>query len=169
MYHFIVVYPDKCTGCQICELACSLYNERECNPEKARIRIVRVEEDGIIYTIPVVCQQCEKPLCMEMCPVEAISRTPETGAIVVNKDKCLGCKRCAYACPYGAITVDPDRGFAVKCTLCDGNPQCVEFCPKNALEYVRADKINIRQRREGMWRFLEFQKSVVGSIEDKEE
>jgi len=169
VYYLVIVDIDKCTGCRICELACSLYNEKECNPEKSRIRIVRSEEKGIIYTIPVLCQQCEKPLCMEMCPVEAIYRDSETGAVTVNEDKCIGCRRCAYVCPFGAILVDPSKQVAVKCTLCNGEPKCVEFCSKGALHYVRSDEIGIKQKREGVERFLDYQRLVASLPEEKEE
>lgn len=161
MYYLITVDADKCTGCGICELVCSLYNEKECNPEQSKVRIVRSEEEGIIYTVPVICQQCEKPLCMELCPVEALYREPETGAVVVSEEKCIGCRRCVYVCPFGAISVDLDKQVAVKCTLCNGEPKCVEFCPRSALQYIRSDKIDIRERREAVGKFLEYQKLLA--------
>lgn len=165
MYYLITVDADKCTGCGICELVCSLHNEKECNPEKARARVIRSEEEGIIYTVPVICQQCEKPLCLELCPVTALYRDPETGAVVVSEEKCIGCRLCVYVCPFGAITVDPEKHFSVKCTLCDGEPQCVEFCPGEALQYVRSDKIAIREKREAVGKFLAYQKQLAGSPE----
>lgn len=165
MYYLITVDADKCTGCGICELVCSLHNEKECNPEKARIRVIRSEEEGIIYTVPVVCQQCEKPLCLELCPVTALYRDPETGAVVVSEEKCIGCRLCVYVCPFGAITVDPEKHFSVKCALCDGEPRCVEFCPGEALQYVRSDKIAIREKREAVGKFLEHQRQLAGSPE----
>jgi len=169
MDYLITVDLDKCTGCQICELACSLYNAKECNPEKSRVRIVRSEIDGIIYTIPTLCQQCETPMCMEMCPIGAISRNTDTGALIVDEDRCIGCRRCVNACPYGAIMVDPDTQVASKCTMCDGEPKCVEFCPKDALEYVRVDKISIKKRRESIDKFLEYQKLLASSSVEGEE
>jgi len=163
MNYLITVDLDKCTGCQICELACSLYNAKECNPEKSRIRIVRSEIDGLIFTIPILCQQCETPMCLEMCPIGVISRNAETGAVIVDEKRCIGCRRCVNACPYGAIVVDPDTQRASKCTLCDGEPKCVEFCPKDALEYVRADRISIKKRRESINKFMEYQKVLLST------
>jgi len=158
MHYLIVVDAKKCTGCRICELACSLYNEKECNPEKSKIRVIRSEEEGIIYNVPVLCQQCEQPLCMELCPVKAIYRNPETGAVLVNQEKCIGCRRCVFVCPFGGIAVDPHKEYAVKCTLCEGEPKCVEFCPKDVLQYIRSDKIDVKKKRDSIEGYLEHQK-----------
>lgn len=156
-YYLVTIDTEKCTGCRICELACSLNNEKECNPEKARIRVIRTEKDGIINTIPVNCQQCEKPICMALCPVQAMYRDLKTGAVLVNEEKCIGCRRCVYACPFGGPTVDPVKKVSVKCTLCSGEPKCVEFCPKGALRYVRSDKINIVEKRDGAKKIIDLQ------------
>ena len=81
--------------------------------------------------------------------------------LLVDENRCIGCRRCTYACPYGAITVDPDLQVAVKCTLCEGDPKCVEFCPRDALDYVRADKISIKKKRDTIEKFLEYQKTLT--------
>lgn len=150
----IKVIPEKCTGCRLCELACSLSNEGQCNPEKSRIRLIRSEEDGLIYTVPVVCMQCEKAVCLEMCPTQALYRDPKTDAVLVDPEKCIGCRTCVYVCPFGGPFVDPEKHVSVKCTLCDGDPQCVKICPKGALEYVKADKLGVSVKRQGTKKYL---------------
>ncbi len=135
---------DKCTGCRICEMVCALEKGEGCNPEKARIKIVRVDEFGL--DVPGICQHCEDPPCMDVCPVEAIVRDPETKAVVLRGEVCIGCRACTLVCPYGAISMDQERGVMTKCDLCGGNPQCVEFCPKGALEYDRIDVLEARKR-----------------------
>ena len=80
----MIIDIEKCAGCGICELACSLYNEKECNPERSRTRVIRYEDQGIPYCVPVACQQCEKPICKEVCPVKAISRDMKTNALIVD-------------------------------------------------------------------------------------
>ena len=80
----------------------------------------------------MVCQQCEDPLCMAMCPAGALSRSPETHAVVVDPDKCLGCRTCVEVCPFGAPSVDPRTGKSEKCNLCDGDPTCVKVCSQFA-------------------------------------
>jgi len=155
MNYQIMIDINKCSGCGICELVCSLHNNRECNPEKSKIRVVRYEDDGTYSCVPVVCQQCEKPACKEACVTKAIYRDPGTNAVVINKQNCFGCKYCFMVCPFGGISIDRDRRVASKCDLCGGEPRCVEFCPKDALRYVRSDKIDITKRRAGVDRYVE--------------
>lgn len=131
--------PEKCTGCRTCELACSLRNYAEVAPSRARIFIVRDETGGLVATTPVVCHQCEEALCALLCPADALVRDDSTGAVVVAARRCLGCRTCVVACPYGAPSVDPQLGITQKCDLCGGEPTCVRVCPNQALELVPAD------------------------------
>jgi len=156
----ITIDITKCVGCGICEMACSLGNKKECNPEKSSIRAIRYEDEGIMYSIPVVCRQCEKPLCQKICPVKAISQDMKTDALLVDQSKCIGCKSCFSACPFGGISIDKEKRIAMKCDLCSGEPKCVEFCPTGALLFVRSDKIDIWKKREGIDRYLEDLKNI---------
>jgi Fe-S-cluster-containing dehydrogenase component len=124
---------EKCTGCRTCEVACSLQNERVCNPALSRISIIEWRDMGI--DVPMVCQQCDVPLCQAVCPVEATARNEETGAMVVDDDLCIGCLSCVAACPFGAVAVHPRTGKLLRCTLCDGDPTCVKFCETQALQF----------------------------------
>ena len=160
----MIIDVKKCTGCGICELVCSLYHEKECNPEKSRSRVVRFEDEGILYSVPIVCQQCEKPFCKEICPARAISRDVKTNALVVDEKKCIGCKYCFNVCPFGGISMDQKKGVAIKCDFCDGEPKCVEFCPTGALSFVRSDKAGISKKREGVGSYLENLKVVLRSV-----
>jgi Fe-S-cluster-containing dehydrogenase component len=129
---------EKCTGCRTCEVACSLKNERICNPAASRITVINWEEMGI--DVPMVCQQCENPPCKAVCPVEAIFRNEETGILSVDHDVCIGCRSCLTACPFGALVVHPQTGKVMRCTLCDGDPTCVKYCETKALQYVVPSK-----------------------------
>ena len=124
---------DKCTGCRICETACSMHFGLGSNPQKSRIRIVNLEGEADVTYIPVACVQCEKAPCEAICPTGAIYTTSETRAKLIDKDKCIGCSACVYACPFGAIALDRSVGTAFVCDLCDGDPLCVRFCPWDAL------------------------------------
>ncbi|MBI9073972.1 MAG: 4Fe-4S dicluster domain-containing protein [Desulfatibacillum sp.] len=123
---------DLCTGCSLCQLACSQRLLGGYNPHRALLRITHKTEN--LYHFPLVCNQCENPYCANVCPVKAISRNPQTGAMVVDHDTCIGCNMCRKYCPIEMVGVDPDLNKSVKCDLCNGNPACVAVCPTGALE-----------------------------------
>jgi carbon-monoxide dehydrogenase iron sulfur subunit len=156
----IVLDPAKCDGCRVCEGVCSLVNEGEANPTKSRIRVVRTIEDQILYSLPVFCQQCEEASCEAVCPAHAISRN-SGGVLMVEGEKCLGCKLCEMACPVGAITVNPEKHIAIKCTQCaamNGEPQCVKHCYRGALQFIPAEKVGLNKARAKSQKFLEMQR-----------
>lgn len=95
----------------------------------------------------MVCQQCTTPLCMEACPTNAISRNEETGAMVVDEDACVGCRVCSMACPIGGVSIDPVNNIAIKCDLCNGDPECVKYCDIEAISYVPLDKLDSTMKR----------------------
>jgi Fe-S-cluster-containing hydrogenase component 2 len=72
---------------------------------------------------------------MKACPLELLSRDPESGAVVINEEPCNGCGSCANACPAQAIFIHSVRNVAIKCHLCGGEPKCVKLCPTGALSY----------------------------------
>jgi carbon-monoxide dehydrogenase iron sulfur subunit len=139
----ITVNIEKCTGCRLCELACSLKHSGECNPATAMIQVVGFDE---LFCVPMMCLQCEKPYCANICPTGAIVRDPATGTITVLNEKCIGCKLCSVACPFGNISFSSAKRVAVKCDLCGGEPECAIFCPTQALEFEEADTAPARKR-----------------------
>jgi len=72
---------------------------------------------------------------MEVCPAAAISRSEESGAVVIDRDQCAGCKMCMLACPFGNIHFDAEQQIGKKCDLCGGDPACVKFCISGALQF----------------------------------
>ncbi len=154
-YRRLMVEPEKCTGCRTCELFCSLKNQGEVNPARSRIHVVRSQTDGVITTVPIVCQQCDDPLCMAMCPAGALSRNLETFAVVVDTDKCLGCRTCVEVCPFGAPSVDPRTGKSDKCDLCGGDPTCVKYCSQEAIKFVFAEEESMTRKRDMADKYLE--------------
>ena len=163
MSKVIVIYPEKCSGCQMCEIGCSLRNMKECNPERSRIRRIKSEENGQMQFIPSTCMQCETAMCELVCPVNAISRDPETGARIISEKKCIGCSSCSYACPFGACFVDRGLGKSIVCNQCEGDPTCVKVCPSGALEYENADQVNISLKRAAAQRILNAQEIIQES------
>jgi anaerobic carbon-monoxide dehydrogenase iron sulfur subunit len=135
---FVSVDPSKCTGCGICEYACSQEKgETASNPLRSRIRVVRMKP---LFNVALACRACEEAKCVTACPEKALSQAENTGVIMVSDKKCKGCDWCVQACPHGGIAIHSDTGLAVACDLCNGEPQCVEFCPEEALELVSTDE-----------------------------
>lgn len=146
MNKFILVDPEKCIGCRTCALACSFEQEDEFNLTYSRIHPLWLHEVGKF--LPFTCHQCEEPVCMEACPRSAISVDKETGAKIVDEALCIGCRACFYACPFGIPAIHPLTGCMNKCNLCNGSPQCVLECPREALSLVESDDAAQKKRRE---------------------
>jgi carbon-monoxide dehydrogenase iron sulfur subunit len=134
----LVIDMDKCTGCRMCEMACSLEKEGECNRAYSRIRVVKLNE-GI--DVPTVCLQCEDPGCEKVCPVKAITRD-SNGAFVIDYESCVGCKKCLTSCPIGAVWLDPRSKKIIKCDLCNGDPTCVKFCQPKAIDFIQKETVD---------------------------
>ena len=145
MAKILTVNTTKCTGCGTCELACSMKNTGEFNPTRSRIQVISLDTD--FAQLPIVCVQCYRPPCAEICPTEAITRDEATGIVRVNAALCNGCRMCEDACPLGVIVFSELEQKAVKCELCDGDPQCVLFCPTQALEFREAGDASADKRR----------------------
>ncbi len=129
----IKIDPEKCTGCRVCEMVCSVKHAGVVNPLRSRIRIDKSEWEGVY--IPVTCRQCESPCCQSVCPVSAISRNDNLNGVVIDYDRCISCRMCVKACPFGGMSIDPIAEKTIKCDLCGGEPQCVRFCETEAIQY----------------------------------
>ena len=129
--------PGKCTGCLQCEMACSYDNTGTFNPSRSYIKVFTFHDEGRFA--PYTCTQCDEAWCMHACPVDAISIDFSTGAKVISDDKCVGCKVCTIACPFGTVNYSQATGKVVKCDLCGGDPECAKAGPTAAITYIDAD------------------------------
>jgi len=149
----VIAQPSRCVGCRRCELACTEFNDGKASPSLARVKVgrnynfgpqgARLGFDrgegrfGNHRLIQETCRQCPHPVpCATACPYNAIEAVSPVNARVVNVDKCQGCRTCQSACPWGMTTFDEELNVASKCTLCGGNPECVNACPAGALQYI---------------------------------
>lgn len=159
MQKFLLIDPEKCTGCRLCEMICSFQNERECNPAKSRIHVIKWEYAGI--DIPLTCQQCEDPICERVCPVEAIFRDTRTSALTIDYNICIGCRMCLLACLFGGLSFDDDSKKVIKCELCGGDPLCAKLCPTKAIDYVPITTATLIKKRSSAQRLSELISKVV--------
>ena len=127
---------DLCRDCQACTLACSLFHEGECNLGLARLVVAK---DMARYEFNIlICQHCDPPECMLVCPTDAIA-LDRCGIAALDDNLCIRCGACRDACPYGAILYNESEDRYLKCDLCGdrvGGPVCVEVCPVAALTSV---------------------------------
>lgn len=161
----MAIDTKRCFGCQTCSVACKMSNNL---PKDVRRNHIITSGDthtdcgGGVYPnvdmkfIPLACQHCAKPACVEICPTGASFQT-EDGVVQVNAEECIGCKACIAACPYDVRTLlnaEPEYyldfatgdsyapehlgGTIDKCNLCyqritdGGIPACMELCPGRA-------------------------------------
>jgi len=142
-WKFVSGDPSKCVGCCVCEYTCSMKHENTYNPTKSRIRAVRLNP---FVNLAIACRLCEDPQCIIACPRNVLSQSPETGIIIVDDEHCNGCAWCVEACDFGSIQLHPETKVAFVCDLCDGNPQCVEWCPEEALDFTTKDIVSQKAR-----------------------
>lgn len=140
----LYIDPQKCIGCKRCELICSQYHEEKYQPLLSRIRVLLFEDIGL--GIPTACSDCRVMVCQDVCPSGAI-RGNTVGATIIE-ERCVGCKQCIFVCPFGGAGFNEGKGVALKCDLCDGDPQCVIDCPTDALQFIDIDRAVMNKKRD---------------------
>ncbi len=130
----MLINTKKCVGCYACRMACQMINKLE--PEEAFISYKEIEQGTYpsVYaeTVPVQCMHCENAPCQQVCPTHA-TYTTDSGVVLVDEEKCIGCKYCMAACPYGVRIQIEKTGVIEKCRFCwdgeeDPKPACVSTC-----------------------------------------
>lgn len=164
----LVIDLDICVGCHACATSCKEWNaagiagpltdEQPYGKEPSgvwfnRVHSYEVAEDAassqpaMTLHFPRSCLHCDTPACVTVCPTGASYKRAEDGIVLVDEDKCIGCKLCSWACPYGAREYSHVEGVMKKCTLCvdriyndklaeeDRQPACVQACPTRARHF----------------------------------
>lgn len=144
MGRVIIVDQDRCTGCGLCEIVCSLVTTGTWDLSRSRIRVWKWDEAGVY--LPLLCRHCEAPVCATVCPVNAINRD-SMGRVGVDRDRCVNCFSCVSACPNGGLRIDPVEQKVLRCDQCAGVPPCVECCSEQALRYMDSDDCQSHKKR----------------------
>ncbi len=163
---FISVDPSKCIGCGICEYACAVEHDvGTWNPIRARIRVVRMAP---VFNFALTCRGCQDAKCVKACPERAITQSENTGLLIIDEAKCKGCDWCVQACDHGGITIQSESGKAIACNLCDGEPQCKEACPEEALEVVESDEAADKRFNEALGKLPAQSEQLAATVKKKD-
>lgn len=126
----LVFRPEKCIGCKVCEVACSVSKSGSVDPRAARLRIeARYTKSGELLVQDHVCNKCT--VCVKVCPCHALEVT-EYG-IAFYAERCSDCGVCVESCPRGVIKKVGTRRLLF-CDGCNGQPECAKWCSRGALE-----------------------------------
>ncbi|WP_417247131.1 sulfate reduction electron transfer complex DsrMKJOP subunit DsrO [Celeribacter sp.] len=139
----MVVDLRKCIGCQACTVACIMENAVPEDAFRTHVSVYELVKDGqdpAMVMLPRLCNHCDDPPCLPVCPVEATFKA-ENGEVLVDASKCVGCAYCVQACPYDARFINHETQVADKCTFCFHRtqhgllPACVETCVGGARNF----------------------------------
>lgn len=169
----LLISPELCIGCRACQVACKSWNQLEGTKTNNRgtfenppdlnpalynkIRFVEVPSDKNDMRWLFVsqrCMHCDDAGCMKICPSPGALYKTKEGAVVFNKDKCIGCKLCVAACPFDVPRYDRNDKVS-KCTMCADRiaenlvPLCAKTCPTGAIKYGDRDELIAQAQKAG--------------------
>ena len=153
---------SACANCKACQIACQDKNRLPAylrwrrvlqygggdwlpHPYQQRVMVNTV----FSYSLSIACMHCETPLCADVCPTAAISKRDD-GVVLLDTTKCIGCRYCEWACPYGATQFNEELGVITKCDFCQDflaqgqNPACVDACVMRCLDYGELNELRAK-------------------------
>jgi anaerobic dimethyl sulfoxide reductase subunit B (iron-sulfur subunit) len=154
------INSSACTNCRACAIACKDKNNLPVGINFRRVVLYGggswLYQGGYMqpvnvfnYSLSLGCNHCQDPACLASCPTGAISKRAD-GIVVIDKEKCVGCRYCEWACPYGTPQFDAITGTMSKCDFCQDllakgeNPACVDACPMRALEFGELSELQAK-------------------------
>lgn len=155
---------SACNGCEACVIACKSKNAFPVGINWRRVhqygggtwipdpedKDFMVPSGVFAYSISAACMHCVKPICASVCPSSAIFKREEDGVVLINAERCIGCRYCEWACPYGAPQYNESAGQMTKCDFCidllekGEEPFCTASCPMRALEFGELDELRAK-------------------------
>lgn len=148
---------SACTGCKACQIACQDKNDLPAGLLWRRVFSygggswvktgeVMAPHNFFTYSVSTACQHCSNPVCLDVCPASAITKRAD-GIVLIDGSKCIGCRYCQWACPYGAPVFNEESSVMTKCNFCYDlqdqglNPACVDACVMRCLEFGDLDEL----------------------------
>ena len=159
------VDPNRCIGCEACVQACS-----ECDTHKGTpmIHLEYVSRTDSPQTAPVICMHCDSPTCAEVCPADAIKKTPDGVVQSARRERCIGCNNCGLACPFGVPKVEVTGiEMMMKCDMCydrtsEGlKPMCASVCPSQCLFFGTNEEIKALRPRSKVTNEFQFGEQTI--------
>ncbi len=146
--HYAFIFKkENCIQCHACEVACKSWRSVELGVKWRRVENIweGAYPDVKCFSASVSCMHCIDPACVAACPVEAITKRPEDGVVIVDAEKCVGCRTCFKVCPFDVPRFGADEKMQ-KCDMCvdqrvsdSEDPPCVGTCPTGALALMKVD------------------------------
>lgn len=132
--HLVMVIDlARCNGCKACTVSCGV--EHNNLQTEHRCEVVQQNVNNYTLNLPLLCNQCDKPSCVSVCPTRATFKRDEDGIVVIDSTTCIGCNYCIQACPYSGVRFENSLTSIVdKCNFCIHRtsvgllPACVETC-----------------------------------------
>jgi len=154
---------SACGDCKACQIACMDRADRGVEVKWRRVYQyegggwlphptqpgVMVPSNVFTYSLSISCMHCEEPICQQVCPAAAITKRDD-GIVLIDADKCIGCRYCEWACPYGAPQFDDAEKVMTKCDFCadlldaGGNPACVDACVMRCLDFGELEELRAK-------------------------
>lgn len=137
-----VIDVDRCIGCKGCQVGCKMENNIALGTSRNSVK--QIGPTGTypnlqMYFLPVMCQHCENPACVAVCPTGACYQNASDGVVLIDQAKCIGCQSCKKACPYSVNVLNKELRVMDKCNLCAASrengekPACAHNCTGSAL------------------------------------